>query len=174
VATAATAQATPPENTLINGLDTVTSVPDALAAIPGTLRAGTGQAIALPRHGPPGYPLDVFHGIVATEKEAGEMTAPAPGEGIEASGRHNPLAWILYLIPLTVEVDGQATSGPWNQSRFIPVPAGEHNVSIYFPYLWMSRCCEGKAVVRVTPGQFTRVVYRAPVFVFSPGKVSVG
>ena len=101
------------------------------------------------------------------------MTTPVPGEGIEASGRHNPLAWILYLIPLTVEVDGQATKGPWGTPRFVPVPPGQHQVSIYFPYLGRSRCCEGKATVSVAPGQVTKVAYKAPIFMFSPGKLTV-
>ncbi len=101
------------------------------------------------------------------------MTTPVPGEGIEATGRHNPLAWILYLIPLTVEVDGQATTGSWSKPRFIPVPPGQHEVSIYFPYLWKSRCGEGSAAVQVAPGQVTKVVYHAPMLMFSPGKLSV-
>jgi hypothetical protein len=100
------------------------------------------------------------------------MTNPGSGEGVEVTGRHNPLAWILFLVPLKVEVDGQAESGSWG-SRFIAVPPGQHRVSVYFPYLFRPRCCEGSASVTVSPGQVTRVDYRAPLFMFSPGKLTV-
>jgi hypothetical protein len=100
------------------------------------------------------------------------MTSPVSGEGIEVTGRHNPLAWILYLVPLEVEIDGQAQSGSWG-TRFTAVPPGQHQVSVYFPYLFRRRCCEGSATVTVSPGQVARVGYRAPLFVFSPGKLKV-
>jgi hypothetical protein len=100
------------------------------------------------------------------------MTSPSSGEGIEVTGRHNPLAWILLLVPLKVEVDGQQESGSWG-SRFIAVPPGEHRVSVYFPYLFMPRCCEGSASVTVSPGQVAKVDYKAPLFMFSPGKLTV-
>jgi hypothetical protein len=101
------------------------------------------------------------------------MTSTATGEGIEVTGRHNPLAWILYLLPLKVEVDGQVESGPWG-TRFIAVPPGQHQVSVFFPYLFNARTCEGSASVTVNPGQVTRVSYRAPIFIFSSGKIKVG
>lgn len=100
------------------------------------------------------------------------MTSSGSGEGVEVTGRHNPLALFLYLVPLKVEVDGQAESGSWG-ARFIAVPPGQHQVTVYFPYLFKPRCCEGSASVTVSPGQVTRVGYRAPMFMFSPGKLEV-
>jgi hypothetical protein len=100
------------------------------------------------------------------------MTSPAQGEGIEVTGRHNPLAWILYFVPLKVEIDGQAAPGSWG-TTFIAVPPGQHQVSVYFPYLFRPRCCEGSASVTVSPGQVTSVDYRAPIFITSPGKLEV-
>jgi hypothetical protein len=100
------------------------------------------------------------------------MTSPVSGEGIEVTGRHNPLAWILYLVPLKVEVDGRAESGSWG-ARFITAAPGQHQVSVYFPYLFRPRCCEGSASVTVSPGQVSKVDYRAPMLMFSPGKLKV-
>jgi len=100
------------------------------------------------------------------------MTSPGSGEGIEVTGTHNLLAFILDLVPLKVEVDGQAESGSWG-TRFIAVPPGQHQVSVYFPYLFRPRCCEGSASVSVSAGQVTRVDYRAPMTIFSPGKLTV-
>jgi hypothetical protein len=102
------------------------------------------------------------------------MTTPESSEGIEVTGRHNALAFFLYLIPLTVEVDGEAHPGPWGRQRFIAAPPGQHAVSVYFPYLWQRRCCEAKGTVQVAPGQVSKVTYDAPIFMFSPGKLSVG
>jgi hypothetical protein len=36
-----------------------------------------------------------------------------------------------------------------------------------------ARTCEGSASVTVNPGEVTRVTYRAPIFIFSPGKLTV-
>jgi hypothetical protein len=101
------------------------------------------------------------------------MTTPAPGEGIEIIGRHSPLAWLLYFTRLTVEVDDQPQRGPWRQARFIAVPPGEHNVKVFFKYLAKVRCCEAGTVVQVAPGQVTRLEYRAPRLMTSPGKLKV-
>jgi hypothetical protein len=102
------------------------------------------------------------------------MTTPAPGQGIEVTGRHSALQWILYFIQLTVEVDGRPEAGPWGRPRFIALPAGDHTVSVYFKYLWKPRCCEAVAVVQVAPGQVTRVTYDAPLFMTSRGSLFVG
>jgi hypothetical protein len=99
------------------------------------------------------------------------MTTPAPGEGIEIIGRHNPLQWLLYFTKLTVEVDGQPEQGPWRRRRVIAVPPGEHRVSVYFKYLGKPRCCAAETVVQVAPEQVTRLEYRAPQLMTSPGKL---
>ena len=100
------------------------------------------------------------------------MTTPASGEGIEITGRHNPLAWLLYFTKLTVEVDGQPRRGPWRRPRFMAVPPGEHKVNVYFKYLAKARCCEAGTVVQVSPEQTTRLEYRAPQLMTSPGKLN--
>jgi hypothetical protein len=100
------------------------------------------------------------------------MTTPAPGEGIEIIGRHNPLQWLLYFTKLTVEVDGQPQPGPWRKQRFIAVSPGEHRVNVFFKYLAKARCCEAETVVQVAPGQTTRLQYRAPQLMTSPGKLT--
>jgi hypothetical protein len=99
------------------------------------------------------------------------MTTPAAGEGIEVIGRHNPMQWLLYFTKLTVEVDGQAQPGPWRQQRFVAVPPGQHRVNVFFRYLTAARACEAVLDVQVSPGQVTRLQYRAPIFVTSKGKL---
>lgn len=101
------------------------------------------------------------------------MTAMAPGEGIEIIGRHNPLAWLLYFTKLTVEVDGQPEPGPWRRQRFIAVPPGPHRVNVFFKYFVKARCCEAGLDVQVAPGQVTKLEYRAPQLVTSPGKLKI-
>jgi len=101
------------------------------------------------------------------------MTTPAAGEGIEIIGRHNPLAWLLYFTKLTVEVDGQPEPGPWRRQRYFAVPSGQHRVNVFFKYLAKARCCEASTDVQVAPGQVTKLEYRAPQLMTSPGKLNI-
>jgi hypothetical protein len=112
-------------------------------------------------------------GRISAHEERYEMTTPAPAEGIEVTGRHNPLAWLLYFIKLTVEVDGQAEQGSWRLQRFTAVTPGEHTVKVFFKYFTKARCCEAGTVVQVEPGQVIRLDYRAPQLMTSPGKLKV-
>jgi hypothetical protein len=55
----------------------------------------------------------------------------------------------------------------------IPIPHGWHTVRCWFRYLYFSKAGESTVTVDVAPGQVVSVSYRAPMFMFSPGKWTV-
>jgi hypothetical protein len=85
-----------------------------------------------------------------------------------------PLAFILYLFPPRVEVDG----GPPQKIKWgttaLEVAPGSHHLTVYFPYMVIMRKA-GKAEVDVTTaeGQTVTVTYKAPWLVFLSGKITV-
>jgi hypothetical protein len=85
--------------------------------------------------------------------------------------KHNPLAFLLLLTKFVIEVDGAAHEGPWGQ-RTVTVMPGEHTVRMWFRYLGKKRGA-AEVAISATPGSAKSVSYRAPMFVFSPGKTKV-
>jgi hypothetical protein len=85
-----------------------------------------------------------------------------------------PLAFILYLFPPRVEVDG----GPpqkikWGENQ-LQVTPGTHHLVVYFPYMIiMRRAGEAAVDVTVQEGQTVTVTYKAPWLVFLAGKIKV-
>ena len=82
------------------------------------------------------------------------------------------IAFLLFFVKPVVEVDGTEYKTPWGASSFNVVP-GPHTVRIWFPYLIPRRAGMATVQVNVPPQGLSRISYRAPFFVFSPGKVSV-
>lgn len=91
---------------------------------------------------------------------------------IRVNGRHSPMAWLLYLTKLTVEIDGTPQQGSWGERTFSVAP-GRHDVRIYFKYLTKSRCCEAGATVDAADGQTVSMEYRTPMMMTRPGKLTV-
>jgi hypothetical protein len=46
---------------------------------------------------------------------------------IRVNGRHSPMAWLLYLTKLTIEVDGTPEKGSWGD-RTVSVAPGRLTV----------------------------------------------
>jgi hypothetical protein len=98
-------------------------------------------------------------------------TPPASASGIEVTGTHNPLQIFLYLVGLTVEIDGTAHRGPWREARSYPVSPGEHTVRVSFPYLGRARG-GAETTVQVPTDGLVRLRYRAPQVVTGSGKLT--
>ena len=91
---------------------------------------------------------------------------------IRINGRHSPMAWLLYLTKLTIEVDGTPEKGSWGD-RTIAVAPGRHEVKVYFKYLTKTRCCEASAIIDTTNGQTVAMEYRTPMMMTAPGRLTV-
>ncbi|MEA2468153.1 MAG: hypothetical protein QOJ57_2279 [Thermoleophilaceae bacterium] len=85
-----------------------------------------------------------------------------------------PLAFLLYLFPPRVEVDGgPAQKIKWGENE-LQVTPGTHHLVVYFPYLWVLRRTGEAAIdVSVEEGQTVTVTYKVPWLVFLPGRIKV-
>ncbi|MEA2421974.1 MAG: hypothetical protein QOF55_1073 [Thermoleophilaceae bacterium] len=85
-----------------------------------------------------------------------------------------PLAFILFLFPPRVEVDGTpAQRIKWGANP-IQIAPGQHHLVVYFPYMFiMPRAGKAEVDVSVAEGQTVTVTYKAPWLVFLSGKITV-
>jgi hypothetical protein len=97
---------------------------------------------------------------------------PPPGfqAGVEVTARFFFLAWILYFIKPTIEVDGTAYRRKWGTYAFDLAP-GHHRVRVSFPYIYRKDMGANEIEFDLAPGQVRKVVYRAPYIVFMKGSI---
>ncbi len=81
-----------------------------------------------------------------------------------------PLAFLLYLCPPKMSIDGsQPINLRWGDNPLPGVPPGTHQVRVWFRYLIFGDCGVAQAVIHVPPGGMF-LEYKAPTwFVFSKG-----
>jgi hypothetical protein len=93
---------------------------------------------------------------------------------INLEAKFFPLAFILFLFPPRVEIDGgPAQKIKWSTNQ-LQVQPGTHHLTVYFPYLFiMPRAGKAEIDVTVEEGQTRTVRYKAPWIVFFAGKISV-
>ena len=85
-----------------------------------------------------------------------------------------PLAFILFLFPAKARVDGGEEIATGWGTNDIPVTAGSHRLTVYFPYLFvMKQAGKGEIEVNVAEGETVNVRYRAPWIVFLAGKLQI-
>jgi hypothetical protein len=81
------------------------------------------------------------------------------------------LMWVLFFVKPVIIIDGQRMPNTqWRQNVF-PLPAGQHHVLVYFPWLFPAQPGRIEQWIPVHPGQAIDVEYRAPMWVFSPGSL---
>jgi hypothetical protein len=90
--------------------------------------------------------------------------------GIEVTTSFFPLAWILYLCTPRIEVDGEVFIKPWG-THFIPLDPGRYDISIYFPYLFMSRCGEARIRIKLRAGEVARIEFWMPPWMMMGGSI---
>jgi hypothetical protein len=95
--------------------------------------------------------------------------ADAPG-AIEIRTSFFPLAFLLFLFPTRVTIDGGAEiSHPWGPQVY-PVPAGRHQVRVWCPYLGFIKMGDTTNAVDVMPGQVSGFDWKAPWLTFLPAR----
>jgi hypothetical protein len=92
--------------------------------------------------------------------------------GILVSTKIFPLAFLLLLFKTNVSIDGVTSILKWGD-HFFAVPAGTHEVSVSFRYLFSSQMGKTSIGVEVVPGRTTTVLYRSPFLVFMGGSIKV-
>ena len=101
------------------------------------------------------------------------MQGQPPPTGLQVRTEFFALSFFLFFCHPIIVLDGQAHKTNWG-THFFPLPPGQHNVKIFFPYMWMSECGASSATVLVQPGQVTRINYFMPPFIYASGSLKLG
>lgn len=84
-----------------------------------------------------------------------------------------PLAFLLYLFPARVSLDGaEAQKVGWGTTD-LQVTPGPHHLLVFFPYMVLRQAGKAEVDVSVAEGQTVAVTYTAPWLVFLKGKTQV-
>lgn len=90
--------------------------------------------------------------------------------GVEVKTGFCPLAFFLFFCTPRIEIDGQVYKKRWG-THFFELPPGSHKITVYFRYLFMSRCGENSIPVEVAPGAVARVRYNMPPWMLAKGSL---
>ena len=91
---------------------------------------------------------------------------------IEVTATHSPLAFIYRLFKPTIEINGHKERRPWGVHRFA-LPPGQYEVSVSYPWLLSPECGKNSVVVLLEAGQSRKILYRAGLVRYLPGKISL-
>jgi hypothetical protein len=83
-----------------------------------------------------------------------------------------PLAFFLFACTPRIEIDGRVHKKYWG-THFFELPPGTHKITVYFRYLFKSRCGENSVSVNVPAGGVARVRYNMPPWMFAKGSLTV-
>lgn len=98
---------------------------------------------------------------------------PPAGQGLVAIDiKYFPLAFLYMLFKPQITINGQQTQGRWGRNE-IPLPPGQHQLTIHLPYLIPSEIGRASLMVPVQAGQSVELEYRAPMTVFNAGALGV-
>lgn len=100
------------------------------------------------------------------------MGMQSPQGRIEVTVTHSPLAFIYRLFTPTIQINGNKERRPWGVHTF-PLPAGDYEVSVWYPWLLSPECGKNSVRVRLEAGQVKKVNYNAGLIRYLPGKITV-
>ncbi len=101
------------------------------------------------------------------------MTEQSGGiTGIEIKAGFFPLAFLLFFCTPRIKIDGTVHKKSWG-THFFEVAPGTHQITVYFRYLFMSRCGANSISVTVANGCVTRVRYNMPPLMIAKGSLKV-
>jgi hypothetical protein len=92
--------------------------------------------------------------------------------GIEVKRGFFPLAWLLFLCTPRVDIDGQVEKKSWGK-HFFEVAPGQHTVTVYFAYLFITQCGKNSVTVNVESGSVAHVSFYMPPLMFAKGAMKV-
>ena len=92
--------------------------------------------------------------------------------GLEIKTGFFPLAWFLFFVATTIEINGEKHKKKWGET-FFSLPPGEYQVKISFPYLGIAECGANEIKVSLTEGQKRRVIYNMPPWMLAKGRIKM-
>ena len=84
-----------------------------------------------------------------------------------------PLAWFLYFVTPTIEINGEKHKNKWGEN-FFDLSPGQYRIKISFPYMFNSECGANEIQVSLRKGESKKIKYYMPPWMFSKGSIKVG
>jgi hypothetical protein len=91
---------------------------------------------------------------------------------VEVSIGHSPLAFFYELFTPSIRLNGQLQRRPWG-THSLELPPGDHEISISYPWFLSPECGKNTVNINLKPGETKKVIYRAGLIRYLPGKISV-
>jgi hypothetical protein len=91
---------------------------------------------------------------------------------IDVEISHVPSAFIYELFTPNVVINGEKHRRPWGSHSF-DLPSGSYEISVSYPWLFMSQCGKNTVHVELKPGEIKKVTYGAGLIRYLPGKITV-
>ncbi len=92
--------------------------------------------------------------------------------GIYIKTKFFPLAFFLFFVTPCIEIDGKQYRRKWGRS-FFEIPAGQHNIKVFFPYIFMRECGANQITLSIEDGEEKHILYKAPLILFFKGKIKI-
>lgn len=91
---------------------------------------------------------------------------------VVVSVTHSPLAFIYRLCVPTVTINGKKERRPWGVHSF-ELPPGDCEISVSYPWLFSPECGKNTVHFTLRAGESRRILYRAGLIRYLPGKMTV-
>jgi len=91
--------------------------------------------------------------------------------GLEIKTGFFPLAWFLYFVTPTIEINGEKHKKKWGKIFFSLSP-GEYRVKISFPYMGYERGAN-EINVSLSENQIRKITYNMPPWMFAKGSIKM-
>ena len=91
---------------------------------------------------------------------------------IDVEVGHSPSAFVYEAFIPNVVINGEKHRRPWGTHSF-DLPSGRYEVSVSYPWLFMSQCGKNTVHVELKAGEIKKVTYRAGLIRYLPGKITV-
>ncbi len=91
---------------------------------------------------------------------------------IDVEITHAPSAFIYEAFTSNVVINGEKHRRPWGTHSF-DLPSGNYEISVSYPWLFMSECGKNTVHVELKLGDIKKVIYRAGLIRYLPGKITV-
>jgi hypothetical protein len=106
-----------------------------------------------------GVKLFIRDDRVAEQPSQFDRSPLAKETGIEVHATFFPLAWMLFFVKPTVEIDGRADQVDWNQAEFFPLPPGQHEIKVYVNWIFGPTWVRWQRIT-VRPNRVMRLRYQ--------------
>ncbi len=90
-----------------------------------------------------------------------------PSSGIELQANHSFLQWMLMFVSPVMVINGQKVTAKWGR-HYVPLPAGNYDVMVYFPWFFQE-ANKARSAVAVYDGHVTGLTYSTAFLTFMSG-----